>query len=140
MLSIFFEKLKSTVCPGIKAFTFQHFCFRNLTLPKERLCDNDGDKSIINKNIYPAMESACIRPCTQVLCLEKEDNSHKICQVTYPPSVVSYKNRWVENDFVCGGKGYSVLQIVFDHNVLFEKVKQVIAIVVTLLILGDLCS
>ena len=47
----------------------------------------------------------------------------KNCQVTYTPSVVTYKNRWVENDFVCGGE-YSVLQIVFDHNILFEKVKK----------------
>ena len=42
-------------------------------------------------------------------------------KVTYTPNVVTYKNRWVEKDYACGGK-FSVLQIVFDHNILFEKV------------------
>ena len=67
-------------------------------------------------------------------------NTNYICQVTYSTSVVSYKNRWMEKDFVCGGKGYSVLQIVFDRNVHFDKVKQVTAKFVTLRVLGDFCT
>ena len=39
---------------------------RNLTMAEDRFCENDGDKSIIDKTIYPAMESTCLRPCTQV--------------------------------------------------------------------------
>ena len=56
---------------GIKDLFFNSSVCRNLTMAEDRFCENDGDKSIIDKNIYPAMESTCLRPCTQVNVLKR---------------------------------------------------------------------
>ena len=63
---------------GIKDLFFNSSVCRNLTMAEDRFCENDGDKSIIDKNIYPAMNSTCLRPCTQVYVLKDDSFQKKI--------------------------------------------------------------
>ena len=63
---------------GIKDLFFNSSVCRNLTMAEDRFCENDGDKSIIDKNIYPAMNSTCLRPCTQVYVLNDDSFPKKL--------------------------------------------------------------
>ena len=140
MLSIFLDKHKSTVCVQVsKNLLFNTFVTRNLS--KEELCDNDGDKSIINKNIYPAMESTCIRPCTQVYFLDWKyvaftnmpGHLPSLCCLLQKQMGGKWLCVWWER-ILCAANSF------WSQCSFWEGHVKCIAKVITLLILGNFCS